>query len=134
MRGLIEMLGTGTVRMISDCINNGYQEPNWISENNTTKLIFPGLTHQITNEGVSEGVSEGVFHELEGVSEGVKTELNSILTLLKLKPFQKAHEIAEQLNKSVSSVERYLKILRENGMLEFEGAPKTGGYRLKSKK
>ena len=131
IRGLIEMLGTGTIRMISDCKINGLSEPDWVSENNTTKLIFPGLTHQITSEGVNEGVNEGVFQEIEGVNEGVKNELISIMNILKIKPLQKANEIAVQLNKGVSTVERYLKILKDNDLIEFDGAPKTGGYRLK---
>ncbi|MDP3913350.1 MAG: hypothetical protein Q8R96_06400 [Bacteroidota bacterium] len=32
------------------------------------------------------------------------------------------------MNKSVATTERYLKILKEQGYIEFRGAPKTGGY------
>lgn len=104
------------MRIISDCKSYGFPEPDWISENKSTKLIFPGITHQISSEGVNEGV---------------KNELMTILNLLSNKPLQKAHEIAEQLNKGVSTVERYLRILKDNGLIEFVGAPKTGGYKLK---
>jgi ATP-dependent DNA helicase RecG len=117
--------------MISECKNHGFLEPDWISENNTTKLIFPGITHQISSEGVNEGVNEGVFESIEGVNEGVKIELMAILNMLSNKPLQRTNEIAEQVNKGISTVERYLRILKDNGLIEFVGAPKTGGYKLK---
>jgi ATP-dependent DNA helicase RecG len=133
IRGLIEMLGTGTIRMVTDCKEHGFQEPDWISENSTTKLIFPGISHQISSEGVNEGVNEGVFQGIEGVKEGVKDELVFIINILSKKPLQRANEIAKQLDKGISTVERYLKILKEKELIEFEGAPKNGGYRLKSR-
>lgn len=46
-------------------------------------------------------------------------------------PGKKASELNEQINKSVASTERYLKTLREHGLIEFIGAPKTGGYYIK---
>lgn len=35
------------------------------------------------------------------------------------------------INKSLVTTERYLKILKAQGFIEFRGAPKTGGYYLK---
>ncbi|MBR4372200.1 MAG: winged helix-turn-helix transcriptional regulator [Victivallales bacterium] len=32
------------------------------------------------------------------------------------------------IGKSIPTVSRHLKILKENGKIEFRGAPKTGGY------
>ena len=32
------------------------------------------------------------------------------------------------IGKSVSTISRYLKILKDNGKIEFRGAPKNGGY------
>jgi len=81
----------------------------------TYQASFVVVKHQITSEGVNEGVNEGVFQNMEGV----KSELIAIVNILQLKPLQKAHEIAEQLNKGVSTVERYLKILKEVGFIEF---------------
>lgn len=37
------------------------------------------------------------------------------------------------MGKSISTIERYLKILKENNLVEFIGAPKTGGYRVTKK-
>jgi ATP-dependent DNA helicase RecG len=79
IRGLIEMLGTGTIRMITDCKNNGLSEPDWISENNITKLIFPGLTHQITSEGANdELISERFRNDFGTISERFRNDFGTI--------------------------------------------------------
>jgi len=44
-----------------------------------------------------------------------------------------AVEIASRLNKSPRTIERYIRILRKKGTIEFRGIPKTGGYYLTDK-
>ena len=68
---------------------------------------------------------------IEGVKEGVKQELEQVLLFLKSNPSKKTPEIATHINKGISTIERYLKLLKENGLIEFVGAPKTGGYKIK---
>lgn len=132
-RGYIEMLGTGTLRMIRDCKIQGFKSPNWTNKNNILELTFPQLGHQYegVNEGVKpndEGVNEGVTLNIEGVNEGVMAEIEHLYNQIAKHPGKKASELNEQIDKSIATTERYLKILRENGYIEFRGAPKTGGY------
>lgn len=56
----------------------------------------------------------------------------TILNLLKTKPGLNASEIAESISKSWRTTTRYLKSLNEKELIEFRGAPKTGGYYLKN--
>ena len=44
-----------------------------------------------------------------------------------------AIEIATRIHKGLSTVERYLRLLRKKDIIEFRGAPKTGGYHLTEK-
>ncbi|MDR1919603.1 MAG: winged helix-turn-helix domain-containing protein, partial [Tannerellaceae bacterium] len=44
-----------------------------------------------------------------------------------------ASEISGRINKSIPTVERYLRLLRKKGIIEFRGVPKTGGYYLTDK-
>lgn len=44
-----------------------------------------------------------------------------------------ADDITEHIGKSKPTVERYLRIARDIKMIEFRGAPKTGGYYITSK-
>ena len=60
----------------------------------------------------------------EGVNEGV----NLLLTAIRQNPGKRANELATYIGKSVQSVERYVKTLKDAGKIEFRGAPKNGGY------
>ena len=133
---LIEMLGTGTLRMIRNCKAEGFKIPIWKNKDNILDLTFPEIKHRFegVNEGVKlniEGVNEGVKLNIEGVNEGVRLEIENLFHLISKNPGKKASELNEQIDKSVASTERYLKILREYGLIEFIGAPKTGGYYIK---
>ena len=83
------------------------------------------MTHR---GGSSAGLAiddEGVNREInEGVNEGV----NVLLDVIRRNPGKRANELAGLIGKSVQSVERYVKALRETGRIEFRGAPKNGGY------
>jgi len=123
-------------RMVKLAENAGYGldniENNWKEYNGSTVDYIIDFDSTIVKFKTKlEGVNEGIIRKIEGVNEGVKNELLSILNILQKKPFQKTKEIAEQLDKGVSTVERYVKILKENNLIVFEGAPKTGGYKLK---
>ena len=58
-----------------------------------------------------------------GVNVGVK-----ILEYIRLHPGCRANAIAAAAGTTVRTVERHIRQLREQEMLEFRGAPKTGGY------
>lgn len=132
-RNLIEMLGTGTQRMIRDCKKNGFKSPVWKDSHNILTVTYPEVSHRY------EGVNEGVYLKDEGVNEGVKLNINESNEKIRLEleqlynqieryPGKKASELNEQIGKSISTTERYLKVLKDQGYIEFQGAPKTGGY------
>ena len=75
--------------------------------------------------GQSIALDEGVkLKNDEGVNEGVKL-LDSVI---RANPGKRANELAVLIGKSVPSVERYIKSLKDSGKIEFRGAPKNGGY------
>lgn len=136
IRKYIEMLGSGTLRMINDCKKNKFKKPSWKQKNNITTVIFPDLKATLKNsEGVNEGVSEGVNSELNTVfndqSEGVKKELINIYSIIKKNPDLKAKDIANLIDKGLSTAERYLKKLKDEDFIEYIGSSKTGGYQIK---
>jgi len=75
----------------------------------------------LASDGVSGRVDEGVN---EGVNDGVKESIDILINIQGLN----ATEIAIRIKKSIPTVERYLRILRQKDIVEFRGAPKTGGY------
>ena len=71
---------------------------------------------------IDEGVNEGVNG---GVNGGVEyTVYNFILK----NPNFNAKQISEKTNIPLRSTERWIKQLKNENKIKFEGSPKTGGY------
>ncbi|MCL9980952.1 MAG: putative DNA binding domain-containing protein [Bacteroidia bacterium] len=130
IRKYIEMLGSGTLRMVSDCKKNGFRMPFWTDKNNITTVTFPGLSIKTkVAKGVNEGVNEGVKKVyFKAESEGVNEELNLIYSVIEKTPGLKAPAIAKALGVSLSTAERYIRKLKDAQYIKFVGIPKTGGY------
>ena len=107
------------------------KKPQFI-EGNSFNMIIP-LDEKLIEEfdRVGEIVTEGVTEVVtEGVTEGVKGKLTELLQAIHGKEGLKTDDYAEILGIPKKSVERYLKRLKEAGLIEFRGAPKSGGYYL----
>ncbi len=147
IRKYIEMLGSGTLRMINDCKVHRFKEPIWLVKGNHTTVVFPGVTHgrksDGVNDGVNDGVSDGVNRLIDaGVKEGVvrtvvgsgvRAEVVKIVTLVLSDEGINISEIIKKIKKPKPTIERYLKIAKDVGLIEFRGVPKTGGYYLTGK-
>ena len=59
-----------------------------------------------------------------GVSEGV----SALLGLIGQQPGMRSPAMATVLGTSPKNIERWLKQLKTQSLIEFKGAPKTGGY------
>ncbi len=71
--------------------------------------------------------TDGVTSPFDGENDGV----NQVLVLLREHPGWRVPMLLKMMNKSRPTVERYLHQLREQGKIEFRGAPKNGGYFVK---
>ena len=88
-----------------------------VCETQKELLRLMGESVALDGEGVKSGNDEGV-------NEGVKV----LLDVIRSHPGKRANELATLIGKSVQTVERYVKALKESGEIEFRGAPKNGGY------
>jgi len=114
--GAIEKYGSGIKRVRQTMLAAGAGEPRFEVIGNFFKVtLFP------LGGGVNEGVNKGVN---EGVNKGVA----SLLAAIGNTPGQRAPFYAIGLDTSPKNVERWLKQLKNNGQIEFRGAPRTGGY------
>jgi len=108
--------------MVKDCKTYGLTDPIWKEDGDHLILEFPGL-------GIDEGVREGVNGVvIDDVSDGVNDSLNRLITLINTTPDMNAKQLAIAISKGHSTVERYIKLLRENMLIEFRDAPKDEGY------
>jgi len=145
MKGYIEKIGRGTLMIIDETTKMGFKEPIWAVKASFTTLTFAGITTIITNkqkdgandgvndvvnEGINDGINEGVF---DGVNEAVKEGLIRVVKVVVRNPGIVANDIAKSIKKAKATTERYIKLLRTIKLIEFKGAPKTGGYYLTEK-
>jgi ATP-dependent DNA helicase RecG len=140
-RKYIEMLGSGTLRMIRDCKSNKYKIPQWTDRNNVTTVVFPGVSHNKKDEGIVRGLSEGldksVILAIEGLGEELSEGLNEVkgryakilLALFGNDGIQMT-DMETLTNIPYKSIERYIKTLKDKGLVERRGSKKTGGYYL----
>lgn len=148
LRGLIDKLGRGTIKLIEDCRKAGLKDPVWkdsidgvtLTFNGPKALALKGGRHfDGVNEGVSEGVTAGVNKLIDagvndgvtdGVSEGVKMEIARLVQAIRNNEGIKTLDIATKRGKSKATIERYLRLAKDLNIIEFKGSPKKGGYYL----
>jgi len=75
---------------------------------------------------------EWVGRKGEGVSEGVSEGVNSIIEYIKQNPGKRAPYIAGASGVPLKTLERWLKKLKAEGKIRYEGSAKTGGYHLRT--
>ena len=64
---------------------------------------------------------------------GVNGGVNELLDFIEANPGKNSRQLRDQLGIPKRTLERRLGVLRGQGRIEFQGAPKTGGYYLKTK-
>ena len=127
LRGFIEKLGRGTVKMIDDCKENGFPSSGWKKSKGVTTLVFPDITVTGKFEDIAEGAHEGVIEGvIEGVTEGVKRKIITFILIIINDSGHRLPYYAEKLGESEKNLERYIKMIQN--LVEFKGAPKSGGY------
>lgn len=95
-----------------------------LGENNELKNRY--LHIACLNEGINEEINEGINEEIK-LSDTQKR----IIKLIKDNPETTIPELQEKLSVGHATVERNLKILRENGIVERVGARKNGLWIVK---
>ena len=66
----------------------------------------------------------------EAINEAIKEELGKVVDLVFNDSGVSRIKLIKKTEKSKATIERYLKILRENNIIEYKGSNKTGGYYL----
>ena len=124
---LVESLGSGIPRIL-----RAYGEDCFKFTDNFIRITLPitsnAQINEGVNEGINEGVNEGVIFDLEGVTDNVKQELISVMSLFKDDEGLRLKDIALSLERPTKTIERYLKILKDQSLIEFRGAPRNGKY------
>lgn len=124
----IEMAGSGTQRILSECSKNKCEKPYWKSEDGMVTLTFPKVYH-CQQSSMKKDWSTIVEHI--SIETSVRDSLLSILQYMNHKNFVKLQELMEVTNKSYPMVKRYMQLLKDANIIEYEGSNRTGGWKIK---
>ena len=89
---------------------------------NFFSVVFPrkvGTINEPLNEGLNEGVNKGVNLLLQTITENPGLRTNRYSEILKTSP---------------KNIERWIKKLKSQNLVEFKGSSKTGGYFIKKER
>ena len=98
---LVENMGTGINKIKNLCADNNVKKPDFVFDEFFTVI----------------------FKRLE-----INEEINEVLVVIKNNPKIKAFPIAQHVNKPKKTIDRYLKKLKDLGLIEYRGSNKSGGY------
>ena len=119
----IEKYGSGFIR-IRKALQD-YPEVQFdIAEKFGGVMATFSLKGEPTQDALVEGVNGGVSG---GVSGGVNG-LEALLLIIAESPGLNTAALVARSDKPQRTIERWLKQLKDQGHIEFRGAPKTGGY------
>ena len=140
LRGYIEKIGRGTLKIIDACKQAGIKAPVWEIGEQTVKLTFfndvkIGGAIEGAAKGAGKGTAEGAIEgAIKGITKGVKEKLAVLLSAIVTNEGNRVPDYRETTGLPDSSVERYIKQLKDGGLIEFRGdAAHTGGYYLTKK-
>jgi predicted HTH transcriptional regulator len=136
--GLMEQWGSGYQRIVNSCSEGGYPEPEWQELGHCIRVTFrphPSIAHgDRVNDRVNDRVSDTVFGAVTDTVSGLDLNerqrwiIEQLLAGIKIK----AEDVVQKWSVGEATVRRDLAGLRNHGLIEFVGAPKTGHYRIKS--
>ena len=112
--GFIESWGRGTINIINECKTANIPEPNFYEEHGVVKIVFELTSISKFQNGTLNGT--------------LNSTLQKVLDSIKTKPNIKAKEIAVILDIPRDTLNKQLRYLTNNHLIERRGSKKTGGY------
>ncbi len=126
--GVIEGYGSGYDRVIAACRDGGYPEPEWIENGPQIKVVLrPHPASDLSAQPMSAGPPGGRERSRSPVT--VEERDAAVLAAIDNLERPNTADIRRQTGISTRSLGRDLRRLREAGVIEFVGSPKTGFYR-----
>ena len=110
--GIIEKYGSGIKRVLQVMADLGSSEPIFEILGDNFKVTLFSI-REIKGGGVTGGVTGGV---------------SDLFDFIRANPGLKTKDIKAAMDLPQRTMERWLRELREQHKIKFQGAPKTGGY------
>lgn len=136
LRGYIEKIGRGTIKIIDACKASGLKAPKWITTEISVKLSFPlnvkldGATDGANDDALTSKLDGAIDGAIDGATKTTKRKLSILLKAIVVNEGKRTPDYKEITRLgSERTMERYIEQLKEVGFIEFRGtAAQTGGY------
>ena len=118
--------------MIQDSKEHGFDIPIFKIKDQIVKVSFPNI-HYLRAEQPHQSDADLMAHfegVIEGVGKDIKEKLASILCVLNNQPGLRTTMLSSKTDIPVKSIERYVKRLKDAGLIKYSGSSKSGGYFL----
>ena len=117
----IERWGSGLRRIKEECDATG------------VKVVFEKVStgFQVTFYRSEVDIAPEEVEKNEGVNEGVSEGVKSLIEYIRKNPGQRVPSISQATNIVPKTLERWLRKLKSEEKISFEGSAKTGGYYVK---
>ncbi len=113
---------------------SGYQRIRKVIQDYSTMTFDyeeSGDGYMVTIEYTQQKQETNIVNIAKNTDEGVIEGVKKLFDYIQANPGLRTTQISEQLNVPVKTVERWLKRLKEQNKIEFQGPSKIGGYRVK---
>ena len=112
---------SGVSRMVDACREQGVPEPEYEVMESFVKIVFRRATEK-----------------LDGGVNGGNVRLNkrqmATLEFIRLHEGHNTRRISEELNVPFDTIDKHIRVLLKNDLIEHRGSAKTGGYYVKEHK
>ncbi|MDR0962407.1 MAG: AAA family ATPase, partial [Mediterranea sp.] len=141
-------IGSGIIRAMKSYDHIAFDN-NYTKEEFVVTILRPkNIESEALNEAINE-TGEGIKDTInqtgnglsphdeginEALNEAINADLESLLGYIRAIPMIKREALERMMNKSNATIERYLKVLKEQGLIEYVGSKRTGGYIATQKK
>ena len=119
----IEVAGSGTLRILDECDKIPGMTVAWTELSGVMALTFNGLFYR-----------HGAKHSgnpLKVQNAAIQSMLDKTVAFIGQNEYCKLADIQRHIGKSIATTKRYVQLLKDSGVIEYIGALKDGGYRLK---
>lgn len=153
LRGLIDKLGRGTVKINEECKLAGLKSPTWKQSKGEVILTFNGpLTTSTskrhkdlkannidaTNDAISDAVNDAINDAVndaidDATNDAVKRRLKEELKLLYIEESLSLRSLQDTFDVGRATMQRDMVLMNENKLIDFIGANKTRKYIINEK-
>lgn len=139
LRGLIDKLGRGTIKIIEECKQAGLKAPEWKETASNVVLTFNGpkalpkkkTHHDAVNDAVKRFIYDAVSDAVsDAANDAVINRISNELIAIWNNNGMSLRELMSTFDIARATTQRDMALLKAHQFVIFEGSPKSGVYKV----